>query len=332
MSYEKRQLTKIVEEICNEKNFELKKYSDDWIMQINNNNGKNCFIFGYKFPNNNAAISRICDDKAALASVLRDGNIPCVSHEYFEYPNSPMNGDGGIYTNLFDMLEKYGELVCKTNSGSGGSSVYLVKTKKELETAAFKILGSTRAMAVSPKVDIQNEYRIIVENKRALLIYSKERPSVIGDGHSTVAELMTGMNVNKDDLIGSLNYNIVPSFGEKVTVAWKHNLGQGSLPVLVSDEQDIHRLAKFALDTAKFLNLDFASIDIVRDKQDNYKILEINSGIMMENFSKLSKDNYEIAKHIYKSAIQDYFGENVVNQQKNIYEEISDKINAEREL
>lgn len=58
---------------------------------------------------------------------------------------------------------------------------------------------------------------------------------------------------------------------------------------------------------------------------DNYMILEINSGVMMEKFSKLGEDYYKTAKHIYKRAIYDFWG---LKQsfKKNIYEQISEKI------
>lgn len=325
----KRQIVKIIEDICNEKKYNLQKFSDDWIMQIKNKQ-KNCFIIGYRFPNNDSAIAKICDDKSALASVLEANNIACVPHLYFENPCSTMYDNDGMYSQLFSLLNKYGELVCKANTGSGGNAVYLVKSKKELEMNINKIFNATRAMAVSPKINIKNEYRVIIENNRAHLIYSKQRPYVVGDGLSSIHELCASLKIDKEDKIKSLDYDQIPANGEKITVAWKHNLGQGSTPELVNDEAKIFDLTKFALHTANALNINFASIDIIQDENDTYKILEINSGVMMESFSKQNKDNYNTAKHIYESAIADYFNEDKqTTTTYNIYEEISDKINKE---
>ena len=309
MENEKRQIVKIIEEICVDKGYSLSKFSDEWILQITNKKGQNCFIFGYKFPNNNASIAKICDDKSALADVLEKGNIPRVPHIYIEFPNSPLNSDDGIYSKLFEMLDKYGELVCKTNSGSGGSNIYSVKTRKQLESVTFKIFNSSRAIAVSPKIDIQNEYRVIVEDKKALLVYRKVRPYVIGNGKSKISELMIDMNIPKSDMIESLDYSSIPMPGETVTVAWKHNLGQGSKPELIKDDKILKKLIIIALSTAKYLNLNFASIDIICDNNNNYKILEINSGVMMENFSRSSSENYQLSKKIYTSAIESYFSQ-----------------------
>lgn len=330
MAYEKKQISLIIEDICNEEGFNLKELSDDWVYQIQTKDKKNCFILNFKFPNNDAVNSRICDDKSALSLLLEENGIPCVKHIYFERPDSPMYDDYGMFYKLNQMLEEYGEIVCKSNNGSGGHSVYLIKTQKELEMAVFKILAKNWSMAVCPKVDIKNEYRVIVENGRALLIYSKERPSVIGDGVLPISELIKGLDIPHNDRVKNLDLKYIPKQGEKVVVAWKHNLGQGSLPVLIEDKDLVYKLASFALDVAKFLKLNFASIDIIRDEKDDLKILEINSGIMMETFSRLSDEHYQIAKHIYKSAILDYLGEKRDLKPINIYEEISDKIKNEK--
>ena len=95
---------------------------------------------------------------------------------------------------------------------------------------------------------------------------------------------------------------------------------------MVKDPNLMTKLAKFALQTADVLNLNFASVDIIKDKNDGYKILEINSGIMMETYSKLSEEHYNIAKHIYRSAICDYFNVPIKDNMETIYEKVSAKI------
>ena len=69
MCYEKRQLAKIVEEICEENHLKLTSYSDDWISQIKARGMPDWLVIGYKFPNNNAASSKLCDDKSATTYI-----------------------------------------------------------------------------------------------------------------------------------------------------------------------------------------------------------------------------------------------------------------------
>ena len=55
------------------------------------------------------------------------------------------------------------------------------------------------------------------------------------------------------------------------------------------------------------IGLNFVSVDIVELEGGELKILEVNSGVMMENLVKLEKDGYEIAKRIYEQAIDNMF-------------------------
>ena len=38
------------------------------------------YIVGYKFPLNNQAVGRICDDKYALYEVMKESDIPVAEH------------------------------------------------------------------------------------------------------------------------------------------------------------------------------------------------------------------------------------------------------------
>jgi glutathione synthase/RimK-type ligase-like ATP-grasp enzyme len=59
-----------------------------------------------------------------------------------------------------------------------------------------------------------------------------------------------------------------------------------------------------ATKATKALNVKFVSVDIARiDNQ--LKIIEINSGVMLERFSQQSTANYQLAKNIYKRVITD---------------------------
>lgn len=53
----------------------------------------------------------------------------------------------------------------------------------------------------------------------------------------------------------------------------------------------------------KVINLKFVSIDIVKLTNNQYMVMEINSGVMMENLVKLQDDGIQIAKSVYGEAI-----------------------------
>ena len=48
MGYERKQIVKIVEEICKEDGIKFESFSDDWFLQLTNKDGKKAVIYGYK--------------------------------------------------------------------------------------------------------------------------------------------------------------------------------------------------------------------------------------------------------------------------------------------
>ncbi len=129
----------------------------------------------------------------------------------------------------------------------------------------------------------------------------------MGDGVHTISELCANMKISDNNKIAQLDYWRVSKINEIVTVSWKHNLAQGSKPDIYLPIEIKAQLKDIALHTATARDINFASIDIVVDENNNYMVLEINSGVMMEKFSRESCENYNIAKSIYLDAIKHYF-------------------------
>lgn len=265
------------------------------------------FIYGYKFPHNNAAVEHICDDKAALSDILSAHNIPHIEHCYFMSPNNqPYTGKNGDWERIAALLHKHGKVVCKSNTGSGGRNVFKVNTQKELEIAVYEIFSKTKSMCIAPFRTVRAEYRIIIVNSAVGVIYEKRRPYITGNGIDTVKFLIEHDNTFDDvEVDASLDFNYIPAYQEEIEISWKHNLGQGAKPVVITDNTLKERLTSLALSCTLALDIEFASIDIVED-ENGLEILEINSGVMMENLAKSSIKNYTIAKDIYKKAIFNY--------------------------
>jgi Glutathione synthase/Ribosomal protein S6 modification enzyme (glutaminyl transferase) len=304
MKNSQRSYLSIIKEICEEEKIKIQTYSDNWIFRLEKDK-KYRHILGYRFELNTSASEHICNDKSATSDILTTAKIPCVEHSFFLSPNNLKYLDvQGNWERMMTILKDNEKIVCKPNDGSGGQDVYLVTNQTMLENSTHKLFMSNRGIALCPFYDILNEYRTIVLDNEIKLIYKKIIPYVIGDGISTTLQLIAASKEKYKlaELGEYIRYYNVPLAGELVRLNWRHNLGQGAMAEEVSDRKMIEKLSTLALKTANVLNVRFAAIDIIETKEE-IKILEVNSGIMMEHYSKINDETYEIAKDIYKEAI-----------------------------
>jgi glutathione synthase/RimK-type ligase-like ATP-grasp enzyme len=94
------------------------------------------------------------------------------------------------------------------------------------------------------------------------------------------------------------------SFLKQRTNSWKHNLAQGAIPKDISDTKLLSKLVEIAVKTCKALGIRFCSVDIAQIGQDIFKVVEVNSGVMMESFAKVDEEHYQQVKRIYSKALE----------------------------
>jgi len=132
---------------------------------------------------------------------------------------------------------------------------------------------------------------------------------IIGDGHSTILERMLtdctlGPVLPKlisgdGQHLEGLDISQIPADGESVLLNWRHNLGQGGCPRLVTEADDrFQRLSNLAVAATRVLQIGLAAVDMV-EVDGQLRVLEVNCGIMMESFARSSDENHSIAKHFY---------------------------------
>lgn len=262
-------LSKLLNEISNDIGATLTPYSDSWVYDLQYLN-EHHIIYGYRFGSNTDSVSLLCNDKSALSEFLSKHKIPNIKHTYLPSPSviDFMDNDKEFYCNKVKAMIKNGACVIKVNDGTGGRNVYKVDTFEEASLALEKIYKNGCA-TICKFEKIQEEIRIIVNNKKVLLIYRKEK----------------GSN-------------------------WKHNLCLGAKPIVINDTTNYKEALDIVDKIFQLLNIGSASIDIV--KVDNrYYLLEINSGVVMENFANSNGENYEIAKSIYKQIIKGVVKKNI---------------------
>ena len=163
------------------------------------------------------------------------------------------------------------------------------------------------AIRICPFYDIINEYRAILINGQIKLLYKKIKPRVVGDSKKTIKELLQEFNPEYFKDYNEDNKNIVLKQGEVFEYDWKFNLSRGSLSSLDILESDKIEIINIINKINEFLDFKFVSVDIIKTVENKFYVMEINSGVMMENFINQHENGEKIAKEIYKEAILEMF-------------------------
>jgi len=281
---------------------------------------KRCRVLGYDFPLNDCISYCAAKDKAATSLLLDEAKIPHVRNDLYLSPViSPKYCDQklGSYDAVRKQLKssKTG-LVLKPKDGTSGSETFHVTNPFELEVAWNRLISTHRDLVVCQYHDIQSEYRSIVLDGEVRLCYEKIRPQVIGDGKSTMRDLFyeycasnptfRGGTGSTSKPFGGRKATDVPADGEIVVLEWQHNLCKGArAQKLKTDNATRKRLENIAIEVMRSLNLRFASVDIVRldSEGKDLRVLEVNAGVMMENYSKQHPEDCNLCEKIYEDAM-----------------------------
>jgi glutathione synthase/RimK-type ligase-like ATP-grasp enzyme len=313
-----RVLVELIREIANDMKLDLRSFSHDWILKLLKGE-KERHIFGYNFEINSVTARMLSSDKSATSDLLEDAGIAHVEHKLFLHPRlANYVSSKGNWDAIQAFAKKTGyPLVVKPNEGTGGQSVSKVDSQLELEQSVTKLFEHQRTISLSPFQEIEQEYRAILLDDEVLLVYSKLRPNITGNGNSTVMELLQRRSMEQS-ISQSLASQAIKSYqgdlnailkkDEKIDLSWKHNLGSGATPQIVSDDELENKIGQLALAAKEAIGLRFGSIDIVRVK-GQYSVLEINAGVMMEHFSRHYPSERTRVKEIYAKAVQKMFDE-----------------------
>lgn len=314
MQNSERVLSKAIQALSLEFDVTIESLSSDWIYRLTRG-GNSRFIFGYDFDLNSAATHLIAKDKSALSDILALDDIPRVEHRLFHHPNMRAYvPHAGNWAELVGYFKSTGfDAVCKPNTGTGGNDVSRVRNQLQLEEIVHALFDKGRSLAVSPYVDIDTEYRVILLDRECLLMYRKDRASVVGDGRSRLIDLMlsTVASMDKGALQKRLKhldfedpelFQVIPR-GTTRYLNWRHNLGQGASATIINPSTaEGSTVLALALRAAGSINLAFGSVDVVNTAK-GLQILEINSGVMVESLSQIVPDGMTLAMRIYRRAI-----------------------------
>ena len=306
----KNNFKEIIQKICDEDNIRYKFLSKDWIIMLEKD-GKTRFISGYKFDLNSHGLGLIADDKYALYEILRDKGIPVIEHRIVYNKTNKLDYAIGCNTNEYVkeyFMKNNNHIVIKPNDGTCGHNVFNVTDINDIDKILDKLFVNNYSISMCPFYNIKHEYRVIMLEGKNKLLYAKYLPIVTGDGNKTIRQLL--LEFNYDYFIDKLKdskYDRILAKEEKFEYTWKFNLSQGSIAKKLNDKLLESKLIKIAKQVCDEINLKFGSIDIVQTTNNDLFVLEVNSGVMLENYIRLNPNEYITAKNIYKNAIENLF-------------------------
>lgn len=214
---------------------------------------------------------------------------------------------GKVVCSEEEILESFREfkqsVVIKPCQGNQGKGVSLDLKNESDVLAAFRLAEAYDSKVIIEEYIKGNNYRILVVGEKAVAAARRIPPMVIGDGKSTIKELVEKENKNPlrgdghekvltkislDSVVvmdlyrQGLSLTSIPSKGEKVLLRQSANLSTGSTAADVTNQ--IHPdNAQLAVYAARVLGLDIAGVDIIMgDIRESYleqngKIIEVNA-------------------------------------------------------
>ncbi|MCZ8125724.1 MAG: cyanophycin synthetase [Microcystis sp. LE19-114.1B] len=238
------------------------------------------------------AVELACD-KEGTKTILKDGGIPVPRGTVIQYLDE-----------LSAAIEEVGgfPIVIKPLDGNHGRGISIdVKTQQEAEEAydLASAASKTRSVIVE-RYYKGSDHRILVINGKVAAVAERIPAHVVGDGRSTIEELIeiTNQDPNRGDghanvltkiTIDKTALNVLEKQGYELTSILAHgeiaylrataNLSTGGIAVDRTDE--IHpENVWIAQRVAKLIGLDIAGIDVVTD--DIRKPLKEVDGVIVE--------------------------------------------------
>ncbi|MDN3276081.1 ATP-grasp domain-containing protein [Frankia sp. RB7] len=224
------------------------------------------FAFGYDIGLNSAIAHRLANDKSATAEALSILGVPCIPHHLFLNPK--------LGSNVVDAAWR--------------------------EAMLGLLLDNPQGVVVKPNEGTSGRsvFKVTTET---------ELDRAAGEVFSMSTGLVISPYVEIENEVRVILLDDVPrvAYSKQRGSDWKHNLDAGAKPVLLEDGEVRAACAKLAIDAANAIGIAFVSIDVVH-VDGEWRVLEINSGVMMEALGKLHP---ELAQATYDAALDRVFEE-----------------------
>ena len=288
--------------VAKDLNCTIKSLCNNYIFEVFSiDKNKKFYILGNSLPLNNNVAQKICSDKVATSSILAKNGIDCVEHILLKNPNILKNWNDEIFEEL---LKEFSTIVVKDNNGSCGKLIFKANSIKDAKKYAQLIFNENKDVCISPFVNYEKEYRIIMLNNKCEICFAKEKPFVVGDGKSNLAVLVEKKYGKEACDVLQFDKKFKPQKNEKFFVGWKNNLKLFASVEEVENRELKRKLEAMAKACTKALGINFCSVDVI-EVDGNLRVLEINSVVSVLGYAKSSTNRLKTARALFKKAFQE---------------------------
>ncbi|WP_066774174.1 ATP-grasp domain-containing protein [Candidatus Viadribacter manganicus] len=249
---------------------------------------------GTPYALNDARAASIARDKAFCAEVLRQAGVPVLDGRMFFVTKrwAEMRSPGREPEDAMSFAAhvQY-PIFCKPLSASNGLFAEVIDNAAEFTGYMTRVEREHFAILAQPFVRAP-EYRVFVLNGRPLFSYRKTLPSVVGDGKSTLQELVAVKSCDPDapplkargrDRNGvKLDAEDVAIAGAEIVLDGPANRSAGGGSADLQDGAP-RSLADLALRATNAIGLSLAAVDIfdVNGSLREPVVIEVNSNPMI---------------------------------------------------
>ena len=296
--------------------------------QITFKNGKRSYFRYNTLDLNPMGSSEIAKDKDYANFFMKSMGYPIIPDSKVFFSQQWADAIGVPKQNIdaaFEYASTLGlPVIVKPNSGSQGSKVELVHTRKGFYKALRAIFKSDRVALVQRYIT-GNDYRLVVLDKEVVSAYQRIPLNVIGDGKSTIAQLLQkkqkkfiatsrDTQIKNDDprIIHKLQQqklSMTSIAGKKVRVFLLDNANLSTGGDSVDVTKNVHpEFKKLAIKLTRDMGLRLCGVDLmiagtIQDKPKDYWILEINSAPGLDHYAKIGIEQEKIVEDLYLNVL-----------------------------
>jgi glutathione synthase/RimK-type ligase-like ATP-grasp enzyme len=222
------------------------------------------FAFGYDIGLNSATAHRIANDKSATFEVLALSGVASIPHTLFVSPKL------GRHVDANESRQAMPGLLAKHPDG----------------------------LVIKPNEGTSGQFVFRANSAAELEHAAKE----IFASHLSLA-ISPYIEIEREVRVILLDDDPLVVYRKERIADWRHNLDFGARPVLLEEGDEREACVALAVRAARAIGIRFAAVDVVRVAKE-WKVLEINSGVMMEALGKLHP---ELVHATYSAALDKVF-------------------------